>query len=70
VFDDFEIEIDERLFQEVDWPDFYDENEEELPPKMPKPRGKAVRIVIYVDENHAGNVVTRRLQTGIIIHYR
>jgi hypothetical protein len=67
VFDDLEIEVDERLFEEVDWADFYDENEEELPPKMPKPRGKAVKIVIYVDANHAGNVVTRRSQSGIII---
>ena len=48
VFDDLEIEVDERLFQEVDWADFYDENEEELPPKMPKPRGKAAKIVIFM----------------------
>jgi hypothetical protein len=66
-FDDREIDIDDRLFQEVDWSDFYDENEEELPPSMPKPRGRSVKIVIFVDANHGGNVVTRRSQTGILI---
>lgn len=30
-------------------------------------RGKAVRINICVDSNHAGNQVTRKSHTGIII---
>lgn len=67
VFDDLQIEVDEGLFVPVDWKDFYDVESEELPPNMPTPRGNTVRIVIYVDANHAGNVLTRRSQSGILI---
>ena len=67
VFDDAEVEIDERMFTKVDWTEFYEEAEEEMPPGMPEPRGKPVHILTFVDANHAGNTVTRRSQTGIII---
>jgi hypothetical protein len=43
------------------------EVQEELPPKMPKLWGQRVTISAFVDANHAGNKVTRRLHTGIII---
>jgi hypothetical protein len=35
---------------------------------MPEPRGNPVIISAFVDANHAGNVVTRRSHTGIIIY--
>jgi hypothetical protein len=38
-----------------------------MPPKMPAPRGESVRISCFVDADHAGNVVTRRSHTGILI---
>src|SRR5210317_969152 len=61
--------IDETVFNHnVDWTDFYGDVEEEMPPKMPKPRGNKVVISAFVDANHAGNVVTRRSHTGIIIY--
>ena len=34
---------------------------------MPEPLGNAVDITCFVDANHAGNVVTRRSHTGILI---
>ena len=34
---------------------------------MPTPLGKPVSITCFVDSNHAGNVVTRRSHTGILI---
>ena len=34
---------------------------------MPDPRGNKVSITCFYDANHAGNVVTRRSQTGFII---
>ena len=34
---------------------------------MPEPLGRAVNIYTFVDANHAGNVVTRRSHTGILI---
>ena len=51
----------------MDWKDFYGDVEEELPPKMPEPRGNVVRIGDFVDANHAGNVVTHQSHSGIII---
>ena len=35
---------------------------------MPEPRGNLVSTYAFVDANHAGNVVTRRSHTGIIIY--
>jgi hypothetical protein len=51
----------------ADWSSFYSELSEELPPKMPEPRGRPVNIYTFVDANHAGNVVTRRSHTGILV---
>ena len=45
----------------------YYDAEDELPPKMPKPRGKAVDISCFVDSDHAGNRVTRRSHTGALL---
>ena len=45
----------------------YPEAEEEIPNNIPEPRGKTVQVNTYVDSNHAGNKVTRRSQTGILI---
>jgi hypothetical protein len=42
--------------------------EEELPPKMPEPLGHPVHIYVFVDANHAGNLVTRRSHTGILLY--
>ena len=35
---------------------------------MPEPKGKCVSISCFVDANHAGNVITRRSHTGILIY--
>lgn len=40
---------------------------DELPPNMPEPRGLPVDINVFVDADHAGNSVTRRSHTGIIL---
>ena len=39
-----------------------------LPPDMPTPLGEPVDISVFVDADHAGNQVTRRLHTGILIY--
>ena len=51
----------------ADWSDFYGDLVEEYPPHMPEPLGKAMKMACFVDSNHAGNVVTRRSHTGIMI---
>ena len=35
---------------------------------MPEPLGNVVLIRTYVDANHVGNLVNRRLYSGIIIY--
>ena len=45
----------------------YPDAKEEFPDNMPESRGKLVQINLYVDKDHAGNQVTRRSQTGILI---
>ena len=62
-------EIDETVFvSNADWKEFYGDVEEEMPRRAPEPRGNLVNISAFVDANHAGNVVTRRSHTGIIIY--
>lgn len=48
--------------------EFYPDAIEALPTNCPEPRGKPVQINTFVDSDHAGNVVTRRSQTGILIY--
>ena len=67
VFDADTPEIDEKAFAKVDWKDFYGDVEEEMPPRMPEPLGKPVIISCFVDANHAGNVVTRRSHSGVLL---
>ena len=69
VFDPREPLVDVRAFNtNADWTDFYGEVFEEVPPRMPEPKGKHVSTSCFVDANHAGNVVTRRSHTGILIY--
>jgi hypothetical protein len=56
-----------RRNHNADWSEFYGDVEEEMPPNMPEPRGNPVSTSAFVDANHAGNVVTRRSHTGIIL---
>ena len=45
----------------------YREACEDIPDNAPPPCGASVQINVYVDSDHAGNKVTRRSQTGILI---
>ena len=67
VFDYTEPFVDEERFAQVDWSETYGNLIEEFPPKMPKARGNPVVISCFVDSDHAGNKVTRRSHTGIIL---
>ena len=60
---------DESKFFNVDagWKDFYGDMKEAIPHDAPTPLGKKLKMSCFVDSNHAGNVVTRRSHTGIII---
>ena len=67
VFDPKLPDVDESSFSQADWTDFYGDVEEEDPPHMPEPLGNHVMMSCFVDANHAGNKVTRRSHTGVVI---
>jgi hypothetical protein len=48
------------------WRTFYGEVKEAIMPNTTPPRGLSVMIKIYVDADHAGNMVTRRSRTGYV----
>ena len=60
--DDVHPKVRAKAMKEI-----YPDAEDTLPHNMPEPRGKAVDITCFVDADHAGNRVTRRSHTGIII---
>lgn len=47
--------------------EFYLDAEESIPLNAPEPRGEPVQINVFVDASHAGDMVTRRSHTGILI---
>ncbi len=54
-------------FVKQNWDEFYPGIKEELPPDMLESKGKPVRITVYVDADHAHDVVTRRSVSGMIL---
>jgi hypothetical protein len=46
----------------------YPDAVEDLPPNAPLPRGKPLSMFVFVDSDHAGDKVTRRSQTGILLY--
>jgi len=67
VFNPAYLEIDDRRFKDVDWKDFYPKASDELPPGMPEPLGLPVDVSCFVDADHAGNLLTRRSHSGVLI---
>jgi len=68
VFDPNYITWAAEEFIQQDWSEFYKDATEQLPTNAPPPRGQAVQINAFVDADHAGNRVTRRSHTGILIY--
>jgi len=67
VFDDTIPMIDESAFPSVDWSEFYRDAKELNPPNAPEPRGKDVNMYCFCDADHAGDKLTRRSHSGIIL---
>jgi hypothetical protein len=68
VFDPNYITWESEAFVQYHWEEFYKDAKEQLPLNAPSPRGHAVQINAFVDADHAGNRVTRRSHTGILIY--
>ena len=49
------------------WEDFYQDAKELIPHDAPETRGKAVQQTCFVDSDHAGDLVSRRSRTGVLI---
>jgi len=68
VFDPKYVSWDTASFTDYDWKEFYRDAKEATPPNAPTPRGHPVQINAFVDADHAGNKITRRSHTGILIY--
>jgi hypothetical protein len=66
-FDPQHPDIDEKRFIKCDWHDFYPGAKESIPGDAPVARGNVVSTHCFVVADHAGNRVTRRSQTGILL---
>jgi len=64
-FRDFTHDLGEEI--EHGWSESYPNAREEMPPNIPKPKMKAVKITSIHDVSHAPCLVTRRSVTGIVI---
>jgi hypothetical protein len=49
------------------WMEFYPDAGEEIPKDLPPEKGPRVRMTVYVDVDHAYDLVTRRSITGILV---
>jgi len=78
VFDPSEPDVDLEDFKREDWSlSIYGDVKEEVPPvvafeesgpgDMPEPRGQGFRMVVYVDCDLGGELVTRRSRTGFAV---
>ena len=70
VFDPTPVDFDRNLFERQDWsysPYGYEGLTEILPEGMPTPHGPSMTIRVYVDSDHAGDLITRRSRTGFIV---
>ena len=66
IMDDSYAKLEEAPKQ--DWRDFYPDAKEAIPPNMPEPLGKPVQTTAFVDADHAGDTITRRSRTGVLIY--
>jgi hypothetical protein len=49
------------------WMELYPDASEEIPKDLPPEKGPRVRMTVYVDADHAHDLVTRRSITGILV---
>ncbi len=61
-------QIDEKPFNiTANWVKFYGDMKEEDPPNMPEPLGAPVDSTAFEDSDHAGNIITHRSHTSILL---
>ena len=71
VYDPSQPEIDNAAFDRKDWTlsEFrHLQGIEELPPKMPEPRGIGLTMVAKADADHTADTITRRSHMGFLVY--
>jgi hypothetical protein len=56
----------EKFKADQDWDPFNGKAQEAIPPNAPPPRDKPVILRLFVDSDHAGNLMSRRSRTGYV----
>jgi hypothetical protein len=64
VLDDTYVIIDDAV--KHDWSAFYPKVRESIPTNMPKARGTPIQEIVFVNSDHAGDLVSQRSRTGIL----
>ena len=60
LFDPSEPSVYQKDFKRKDWSsNIYGEIKEEVPPNMPDTRSLVLKMIVYVDSNHSGDLVTQ-----------
>ena len=70
VFDQMPVALDMNLFEQQDWsylPYGCKGLAEELPNNMPKPCGPLMTMQVFVDADHAGDLLIPCSETGFIV---
>jgi hypothetical protein len=67
VFDSRRPQYDDSRFIAADWKDLYGDVTEDVPMNKPEARGNTVKVSLFSDADHAGNLLTRRSHTGLMI---
>jgi hypothetical protein len=67
-FDPSKVSWSEADQVEYNWSDFYWDEKEAIPPNAPVPLGEPVQMTVFVDADHAGNLMTRRSRMGVLVY--
>jgi hypothetical protein len=67
VFDARRPNYDESRFVKTTWKDIYGDVTEDIPMNRPESRGNPVKVSLFSDADHAGNLLPRRSHTGLMI---
>ena len=59
--------INHEAAPKYDWVDFYGEVKELKPPDAPEALGEPVQMTCWEDSDHAGDEVSHRSRTGVLI---
>ena len=62
-----ELNYSVHMGNRSEFKEYYQDSEEEMPHKMPRPRGRPVVTSAFVGASHGANKVTRRSHSGYII---